>query len=161
MYVSKRCCVRLFMSLIYHSVNQIVRKLILNTKKQISLNLKILFLLVVFIALIKKESEANKCVDYSEYVPESCSEFVVDVNENPDLFLIRYYSADPFKNAPLKQIDYRPDHSPFYLSIHYIFNKSYNLTPIFLPQTKILKVLQKKNICHQSSDDTTAPVILC
>jgi len=133
----------------------------LYNKQHISFILKILFILIAFIHLLKKESEANKCVDYSEYFHKSYSEFVIDHNDNQNLFFNENFSADTRQNNPINKINSTRNQSILSSSIHYCINKLYTLFPIFLPKTKILKVLQKKNICHKSSDDKTAPVVLC
>ena len=37
----------------------------------------------------------------------------------------------------------------------------YNLSPFFFAKSQILKILQKKNICHKSSDDKPALYLYC
>ena len=129
-------------------------------KQQINFILKIFFLLVAFIYLIKQESETNKCVDYSNYSKNSYSGRVVDSNDFPDLSFYKYSSTDSYQSniIPIGDIKIIPNQSNLKFSIHYFTD---NFSPIYLPQTQILKILQKKNICHKSSDDTPAPYVCC
>jgi len=144
-------------------MNQVITKMIMHNKQQINFVLIIFFLLVTFIYLIKQESETNKCVDYSNYSKKTYSGFVVDLNDNPDLLFYKYYSADTYQNnnIPISDINFTLNQSTLKFSIHYFFDNFYNLSLIFLPKTKILKILQKKNICHKSSDDKPAPDVCC
>ena len=144
-------------------MNQVITKMIMHNKQKINFILIIFFLLVTFINLIKQESETNKCVDYSNYSTKTYSEFVVDLNDNPDLPFYNYYSAETYQNTnfPTSDVNFTLNQSTHKFSIHYYFDNCYNLSPIFLPETKILKILQKKNICHKSSDDKPAPYVCC
>ena len=141
-------------------MNQVITKLIMPNKQKINFILKILFLLVTFIYLIKQESETNRCVDYSNYSNKTYAGFVVDLHDYPDLSLYKYYSADTYRNniIPISDIKFTPNRSTFKISIHYFFD---NISLIYLPQTQILKILQKKNICHKSTDDEPAPYVYC
>ena len=144
-------------------MNQVITKMSIQNKQQINFILIIFFLLVTFIYLIKQESEANKCVDYSNYSEKTYPEFVVDLNDNPELLFYKYYSAETQqnKNIPTSDVNFTLNQSTLKFSIRYFFDNFNNISPIFLPETKILKILQKKNICHKSSDDKPAPYVCC
>jgi len=134
--------------------------MIRHNKQQINFILIIFFLLVTFIYLIKQESETNKCIDYSNYSEKTYPEFVVDLNDNPDFPLHEYYSAETHQNniIQISNANYTLNQSTCKFSIRYNFD---NLSPFFLPETKILKILQKKNIYHKSSDDKPTPFVCC
>ena len=135
----------------------------MHNKQHINFILTIFFLLVTVIYLIKQESETNKCVDYSYYSTKTYAGFVVDLNENPDLPFYKYYSADPYQNnnIPISNVNFTLNQSTLKFSIHYFFDNFYILFLIILPKTQILKILQKKNICHKSPDDKPAPYGCC
>jgi hypothetical protein len=61
-------------------------------------------------------------------------------------------------NIPISYVKFSLNQSTLKFSIHYLF---YNLSPIFLAKSQILKFLQKKNISHKSSDDKPAPYVCC
>ncbi len=137
--------------------------MIMHKKQQINFVLKIFFLLVTFIFLIKQESETNKFVDYSNYSEKTYSEFVVDLDDNLDEPFYKYYSAETYQNnnVQISNVNFTLNQSTLKFSIHYFVDNFYNLSLIILPKTKILKILQKKNICHKSSDDMPASYVCC
>lgn len=135
-------------------------KMILHNKQQINFILKILFLLVTFIFLIKEESETNKFVDYSNYSEKTYPEFVVDLDDIPIALFYKYYSTDTYQqnNFTIHTTNYPLYQSTLKFSIHCLFDY---FSQFSSPKTKILKILQKKNICHKSSDDNPALYICC
>ncbi len=138
-------------------------KMILQNKQQINYILTIFFLLVTFIHLIKQESETNRCVDYSNYSEKTYPEFVVDPNDNPDLLFYKFSSLNTYQNiiTPINGVNYTPNQSTLNFTIYDFLDYSFNLSPIYFPKTKIIKILQKKNICHKSSDDNPVPYVCC
>jgi len=137
--------------------------IILLNKQQINFILKIFILFITFIFLIKEESETNKYVECSDYSEKTYSEFVVDLSDIPVSLFLKYYDADTYQNqnTPFKNVSIPLNQSTLQFSIHYFFDNFYNLSPIFIPKTKIVKILHKKNICHKSSDDNPALSICC
>ena len=144
-------------------MNQVITKMIMHNKQQINFILIIFFLLVTFIFLIKQESETNRCVDCSDYSKKTYSGFVVNPDDNLDEPFYKYYSAETYQNnnIQISDVNFTLNQSTLKFSIHYFFDNFYNLSLIFLPKTKILKILQKKNICHKSSDDMPATHVCC
>ncbi len=140
-------------------MNRIISKLIIPNKQQLSFILKVFFLFVTLIYSIKQESETNKCFTYAEYSGHTYSGFVVDLKDYRDLPFYTYYSNSTFHCNEIipGDIKFWPDRSTLKFPIYYICN----LSPVFLPTTQILKILQKKNICHKSSDDKPAPYLCC
>ena len=100
---------------------------------------RLFFLLVTFLILIKKESETNKCVDYSNYSEKTYSEFVVDLNDIPVLLFYKYNSADTYQiyNIPISNVNFTLIQSTLKFSNHYFFD---NFSLFFLPKTKIFAI---------------------
>ena len=137
--------------------------MILHNRQQINFILIIFFLLVTFINLIKQESETNRCFDCSDYSKNAYPGCVVDLKEYPDLSIYKNYPADLYRisKIPINVNKKTLDQTTLKYSIHYHFDNYDNISITNLPKTQILKVLQKKNICHKSSDDPPAPFICC
>ena len=131
------------------------------SKQQIDFILKIFFLLFAFIYIIKQESETVRYVDYSDESEKTYSGFVVDLKSNSGLELVDFFFIDTSYNysIPVSAANFSFNQSTFELSFHHICNNFGNLSPIFLPKTSLIKILQKKNICHQSSDDLPVPPV--
>jgi len=132
-------------------------------KPQINFILKIFFLLFTFIYVIKQEGEINKYTDYSDYSKKTYSEFVIDQNCNSDISFYKYFSVNTGynHNIPASDVNYSVNQLTLKYSIHNFFDYFNDIAFILLPQTKILKILQKKNVCHKSSDDSPAQPIYC
>jgi len=132
-------------------------------RQQINFLLKFLFLFITFINLIKQESEAYKYIDYSCRSEVTCTEFVVDSKENPALPFYRYYSTLTYQSytSPVAYIPYTANRLTLKFSIQYFLNNFYNTYQIFSPEIRILRILHRKNIYHQSSDDEFAHYGYC
>ena len=137
--------------------------MIVSNKQQINFIFKIFFLLITFIYVIKQESETNKYTDYSDYSEKTYSESVHDLNSNSGLSHHLYFSDDTFYNyyIPSTDVSFWHNQSTLKFSIHYYIDNFNNVSLVFFPKTKILKILQKKNICHKSSDDLPTLHIYC
>ena len=70
------------------------------------------------------------------------------------LVTITYQNYD----IPISYVKFALNQKILQSSIRY---NLYNLSPVFFAKSQILKILQKKNICHKSSDDTPAPYVCC
>lgn len=70
------------------------------------------------------------------------------------LVTITYQSYD----IPLSYIDLAFNQSILKYSTKYYL---YNLSPFFFAKSQIIKILQKKNICHKSSEDIPDPYFYC
>lgn len=133
----------------------------MHNKQQINFILKIFFLFVTLIYLVKQESKTNNSADYSYYSEKTYSGFVIDSNQSPDLPFYTYYSSGIYQNntIPINDISYAHNQSTLKFSLLYVIDDWYDLSPVFLPKTQIIRTLQKKNICHKSSDDKPASFV--
>jgi len=144
-------------------MNPAITKMMGHHKKRLNTCLILFFLLVSFINLLKQESAASRCVDYSDFTSKSYAGFVVDQDDNPDLLFNAYYATERYRNNKLSisGIKFQLNASALKEAIYYFIDKFFIIPLIFLPQARILKILQKKNICHKASDDKPAPAFRC
>jgi len=128
----------------------------MNDKPQINFILRFFFLLLVLIYLVKQDSETCY-LDYSNYQEKTYTELIIDLSNEPDFPFLSYSTATyQTYNSPHSYLS-----SPINKSILkfcvYKFIENLNIScnnPS--AQTQILKILQKKNICHQSSENEPA-----
>jgi hypothetical protein len=134
------------------------QKNIMYNKQQMNFIFKILFLFITLIYVVKQEGESSRCVDYSEYSEKTYTESVHDLNSNSGLSIYLYFSDDTFYNYynPSTYVSFWHNQSTNKFYVHYFTGCFNNLSLSFSPNTKIIKILQKKNICHKSSDDLPA-----
>jgi hypothetical protein len=131
------------------------------TRRQIKFVIKSLFLFTTLIYSLKQENETYQYIDYSQHYEKTYTEFVVDHNANSNLPY--YYSDFKFQheNSPGTCANYRVLRATLKLSIYHYIDTLYILSPPLSPNAQILKILQKKNIHHQSSDDTAVQYVYC
>jgi len=144
-------------------MNQISIKLILYSRRLINFITKVFLVFITVLYFIKQENDTYKYIDYSSYSEQTYIGFVVDLIDNSNLPFFNYSSTVSYQrtHSLLDFLSFAVNRFTLKFSQNYFIDSFNNLSQISSPEVHILKILHKKNIYHQSSDDKTAPVVFC
>ncbi len=125
--------------------------------------LHILFLFIVFISIIKRESETNTCFNSVQFSSQTYTSFVVAGKQEPDQLIQRH---DPFtKGAYPNQLFSHPRGVPDCLTLKFAIHDYndiiYNTSHQYSPLNYILNILHRQNIWHQSSENGSSVPLIC
>ena len=127
-----------------------------------NLILHFLFLLIAFISLIRRESEINTCSYALNFSSQTYTGFIVTGRPEPDQFIqdtrrfvkcedVILLSAHPHRT---------PGYSTLRFTIQFCTNIQCNTALQYSPINRVINILQRQNIWHQSPDDSTDPLIV-
>ncbi len=121
--------------------------------------IRLVFSLGVFIYLVGTESYQPILTDYCYHGSQTEIELVVSVNQEIDFSFLKWFDASPKQTTALTQpgLDFSSIHKmALFQYNNTVLHQIKSLDRAFTPNHRLLSILHKKAVWHQSSDEDPA-----